>query len=161
MGTINFIKYQYNNSKNQKAYHKWYGRLVTRETLQTNDLCKHIQKHGSIYTADVVKGVVEKFISCFEELLLEGNKVKLGGLGTFYLSASCEGAESESDFTAANFKAIRMKFLSDQSKESEYTARLLKGKAKLKEYANIEPAEPGSSSGGGGSDPGTVQPDGD
>ena len=157
MGTINFIKYQNNNSKNQKAYHKWYGRLVTRETLQTNDLCKHIQKHGSIYTADVVKGVVEKFISCFEELLMEGYKVKLDGLGTFYLGAVTEGAESESDFTSANFKKIRIRFVGDQGKESEYKTLILTSKAKLREYQNYEPAEP--SSNGGGSDPGTVQPD--
>jgi len=155
MATINYIKYQNKNSKNAKAYQKWYGRLVTRETLSTNDLCKHIQKHGSIFTSDVVKGVVEKFISCFEELLMEGNKLKLDGLGTFYLSSSSEGAESESDFTAANFKAIRLRFLADQSKESEYTSRLLKGKAKLKEYQNIEPGE--SSGGNGGLTP--VEPE--
>ena len=130
---------------------------MARETIDTNDLCKHIQKHGSIFTSDVVKGVVEKFISCFEELLLEGKKVKLGGLGTFYLGSKSTGAESESDFSAANFKAIRLRFLADQSKESEYTTSLLTGKAKLKEYQNIEP---GTSSGnGGGSDPGTVNPD--
>ena len=50
-----------------------------------------MMKHGTIYTSDIVKGVVEKFINCFEELLLEGNKIKLDGLGTFYLSANTEG----------------------------------------------------------------------
>ena len=160
MATIKYVKYQNHNSHSPKAYHKWYGRLVAEETMSTSDLCKHIQMHGSIFTPDVVKGVIEKFISCFEELLLEGKKVKLGGLGTFYLGSVSEGAESESDFNASNFKKIRLRFLADQSKESEYTTALLTNKAKLKEYQNIEPAEEGSGS-GGGSDPGTVQPDGD
>ena len=155
MGSINFIKYQNNNSKNEKAYQKWYGRLVTRETLTTNDMCKHIQKHGSIYTSDGVKGVVEKFISCFEELLMEGYKLKLEGLGTFYLSSSTEGAESESDFTAANFKKIRIRFVGDQGKESEYKTLLMTSKAKLKEYQNIVPGQ--NSGGSGGLTP--VEPD--
>jgi len=132
MGKIQIRKYQAHNSKNEAIDGKWYGRIQADETLTTNDLCKHIQKHGSIFTSDVVKGVIEKFVSCFEELLLEGNKIKLGGLGTFYLSAQTTGADSESEFTADNVKSIRMRFLADQSKESEYTAMLLTNKAKVK-----------------------------
>ena len=79
-----------------------------------------MMKHGTIYTSDIVKGVVEKFINCFEELLLEGNKIKLDGLGTFYLTATTEGVADEKDFSANNVKAIHVRFLPDQSKESEY-----------------------------------------
>ncbi len=70
--------YKNNNSKNS-AYGKTYGRLVYHDTMSTSDLCRHMMKHGTIFTSDVVKGVVEKFIQCFEELLLEGNKIKLDG----------------------------------------------------------------------------------
>ena len=79
-----------------------------------------MMKHGAIYTSDIVKGVVEKFINCFEELLMEGNKIKLDGLGTFYLSINTEGVDDETKFSANNVKAIRVKFIGDQSKESEY-----------------------------------------
>ena len=79
MARLTIKKYKNNNSKNN-AYGKTYGRLVYVDTLDTSDLCRHMMKHGTIYTPDVVKGVVERFVMCFEELLLEGNKIKLDGL---------------------------------------------------------------------------------
>ena len=108
-----------------------------------------MMKHGTIYTSDIVKGGVEKFINCFEELLLEGNKIKLDGLGTFYLSASTEGVADEKDFSANNVKAIHVRFLPDQSKESEYTAKMLTSKAKFRSVTGE--AMPGAEEGGEGS----------
>ena len=63
---------------------------------------------------------------------MEGNKIKLDGLGTFYLSVSTEGVIDEKDFSANNVKAIHVRFLPDQSKESEYTAKMLTSKAKFR-----------------------------
>ena len=140
--------YKNNNSKNS-AYGKTYGRLVYHDTMSTSDLCRHMMKHGTIFTSDVVKGVVEKFIQCFEELLLEGNKIKLDGLGTFYLSINTEGVANEKDFTANNVKAIRVKFIGDQGKESEYATKMLTSKAKFRSVTGE--AMPGAEEGGEGS----------
>ena len=63
MARLTIKKYKNNNSKNN-AYGKTYGRLVYVDTLDTSDLCRHMMKHGTIYTSDIVKGVVEKFINC-------------------------------------------------------------------------------------------------
>ena len=139
--------YKNNNSKNS-AYGKTYGRLVYHDTMSTSDLCRHMMKHGTIFTSDVVKGVVEKFIQCFEELLLEGNKIKLDGLGTFYLSINTEGVANEKDFTANNVKAIRVKFIGDQSKESEYATKMLTNKARFRSLAEEEPGEEGGENNG-------------
>ena len=128
MARLMYKKYQNHNDK-LSCNGKTYGRIVHVDTLSTGDLCKHIQKHGSIYTSDVVKGVVEKFVCCFEELLLEGHKVKLDGLGTFYLTAKSKGEEKAEDFTAENFESVRVKFLPDQSKQSEYTSMVMRRKA--------------------------------
>ena len=148
MARLTIKKYKNNNSKNN-AYGKTYGRLVYVDTLDTSDLCRHMMKHGTIYTPDVVKGVVERFVMCFEELLLEGNKIKLDGLGTFYLSASTEGVADESKFSANNVKAIHVRFLPDQSKESEYTTKMLTSKAKFRSVTGE--AMPGAEEGGEGS----------
>ena len=139
--------YKNNNSKNS-AYGKTYGRLVYHDTMSTSDLCRHMMKHGTIFTSDVVKGVVEKFIQCFEELLLEGNKIKLDGLGTFYLSINTEGVANEKDFTANNVKAIRVKFIGDQGKESEYATKMLTNKARFRSLAEEEPGEEGGENNG-------------
>ena len=137
MARLIIKKYKNNNSKNS-AFGKTFGRLVHQDTLNTSDLCRHMMKHGTIFTSDVVKGVVEKFINCFEELLLEGNKIKLDGLGTFYLSAKTEGVSDETQFSANNVKAIHVKFLPDQSKESEYTAKMLTSKARFRSLGGEE-----------------------
>jgi predicted histone-like DNA-binding protein len=132
--------YKNNNSKSV-AYGKTYGRLVYHDTVNTSDLCRHMMKHGTIFTSDVVKGVVEKFIQCFEELLLEGNKIKLDGLGTFYLSINTFGVADEKDFNVNNVKAIRVKFIGDQSKESEYATKILTQKARFRSLGEETPSE--------------------
>ena len=139
--------YKNNNSKNS-AYGKTYGRLVYHDTMSTSDLCRHMMKHGTIFTSDVVKGVVEKFIQCFEELLLEGNKIKLDGLGTFYLSINTEGVANEREFNVNNVKAIRVKFIGDQGKESEYATKMLTNKARFRSLAEEEPGEEGGEGSG-------------
>ena len=140
--------YKNNNSKSV-AYGKTYGRLVYHDTVNTSDLCRHMMKHGTIFTSDVVKGVVEKFIQCFEELLLEGNKIKLDGLGTFYLSINTFGVANEKDFTANNVKAIRVKFIGDQSKESEYATKILTQKARFRSLGEGDPDEYNEGGGSG------------
>jgi len=147
MARLIIKKYKNTNEKNS-GFGKTYGRLVHQDTVNTSDLCRHMMKHGTIFTSDVVKGVVEKFINCFEELLMEGNKIKLDGLGTFYLSINTEGVEDEKDFTANNVKAIRVKFIGDQSKESEYATRMLTSKAR---FRSIEEEVTDEEEGGEGS----------
>ena len=148
MAKLRIKKYK-NTNEQSAAYGKTYGRLMLMDTLNTNDLCRHIMKHGTIFTPDVVKGVIERFVMCFEELLLEGNKIKLDGLGTFYLSVSTEGALSEEQFTASNVKAIRIKFIGDQSKESEYATKMLTNKAKFQSMGNESASESEEGENGG------------
>ena len=130
MAKLIIRKYKNNNS-DSPTFGQWYGRLVPQGTLHTDAICRHIAKHGSVYTSDVVKGVVEKFVNCFEELLLQGYKLKLEGLGTFYLSISTKGVAKAEDFSANDIKSVHVKFLPDQSKQSEYTAQMMKQKAEF------------------------------
>ena len=140
MARLKIVTYKNNNSKTT-AYGKTYGRLMHMDTLNTSDLCRHIMKHGTIFTPDVVKGVIERFVMCFEELLLEGNKIKLDGLGTFYLSINTEGVSDREQFTANNVKALRIKFIGDQCKESEYATKMLTNKAKFQSLGNESASE--------------------
>ena len=142
MARLQIVTYKNNNSKTT-AYGKTYGRLMHMDTLNTSDLCRHIMKHGTIFTPDVVKGVIERFVMCFEELLLEGNKIKLDGLGTFYLSINTEGVSDREQFTANNVKALRIKFIGDQCKESEYATKMLTSKAKFQSLGNESASESG------------------
>ena len=69
------------------VFGRHFGRVVHTETMDTEMLAQHIAEHGSPYTEDVVSGVLKKAEKCILEQLLDSKKVKLDGLGTFYLSA--------------------------------------------------------------------------
>ena len=81
-------------------YGKYYARLKSIETMSMAKMAKHISEHGSVFTEDVVEGVMKKFKTCLLEMLLESKKVKVSGLGTFYLTCECQkgGADKEEGF---------------------------------------------------------------
>ena len=132
MGTITIKRYQNKNEKLPKCYKKWYGKVVHRGTMSTDELANHIMKHGSVYTDDVVLGVTRKLMHCIAELLAEGYKVKLDGIGTLYLGASSTGVDEPEDFDVSRcITRIGVKFLADQSKNSIYTARVMRQSSTL------------------------------
>jgi predicted histone-like DNA-binding protein len=142
-------KYQNNNRENTKCYGKWYGRVVHVETVDLDGLSEHIQSHGSIFTADVVQGTVKKFVQCIIELLLEGKKVRLNGLGTFYLSIDSSGAESMEEYSAqTHVKKVRVRFRADQSDNSSYATSQLTRRAKV--TTNLPGSPSADDSGNGG-----------
>jgi len=119
-------------------YGKWYARLKSIETLSLTKLAKHIAEHGSVFTQDVVEGVMVKFRNCLLEMLLESKKVKIAGLGTFYLTAECTkgGADKEEDFNVnQHLAALHIRFLPDQAAEDNISSREFIKKA---EFVNVK-----------------------
>ena len=119
-------------------YGKWYARLKSIETMSMGKLAKHISEHGSVFTEDVVEGVMKKFKTCLLEMLLESKKVKINGLGTFYLTAECTkgGADKEEDFNVnQHLAALHIRFLPDQTAEDNISSREFIKKA---EFVNIK-----------------------
>ena len=155
------ILYEVKQNLNQYslAYGKWFARVKALETLNTRKLANHISEHGSIYTPDVVYGVLEKFRSCLLEMLLNSKKVKIEGLGTFYctLENQKKGALKKEDFNVnKHLKALHIRFLPEQAAEENISSREFLKKA---EFINIdsllmkeeEEGTEGSDSQGGGS----------
>ena len=50
-----------NQVRDSKMFGKWYPEAYVLQTLSTRALAKHIQKHGSPYTLDVIMGVLIAF----------------------------------------------------------------------------------------------------
>ena len=133
-----FYLLKQNNIKNSKIFGKWFAKGKTIETLNTRKLANHIAEHGSIYTPDVVFGVLEKFRSCLLEMLLESKRVKIDGLGIFFTTLENEkgGALKKEDFTPQkNLKALHIRFLPDQTTETNISSREFIKKA---EFVNAE-----------------------
>jgi predicted histone-like DNA-binding protein len=127
-----------NQNTSSSAYGKWYAQIKSLETLNTRKLANHISEHGSIYTPDVVYGVLEKFRSCLVEMLLNSKKVKIEGLGTFYctLENQKNGAAKKEDFNVnKHLKALHIRFLPEQTTEENISSRQF---LKQAEFINVD-----------------------
>ena len=131
MSKIIYDVYKNGNQYNS-GYGMYYGRIVHTETLNTRKLARHIAEHGSVYTQDVVEGVLTKAEACIVEMLFESKKVKLEGLGTFYLMAENKkgGVESLNKFNPkTSFSGLHIRFLPDASSESQLNSKDILAKA--------------------------------
>ena len=118
----------------------YYAKAVSTETLSLRDMSNHIASHGSPYTAAVIIGVLEAFRTCLVEQLLESKKVKVEGLGTFYVTiANKEGGEK--DLTKFNIATIaqglRLRFLPDASQEENLSSKEFLKKASFIDVATL------------------------
>ncbi len=162
MAKIIYEVYQ-NQNEHSSAYGKWYGRVKYLESLNTRKLATHISEHGSIYTPDVVYGVLEKFRSCLIEMLLNSKKVKIEGLGTFYTTLECKkgGALTKDKFNInSNIDGLHIRFLPEQEQEQNISSRQF---LKQAEFINVdsllkkEEDENGGGSGSGSENSGSEQ----
>ena len=118
----------------------YYAKAVSLETLSQRDMAKHISSHGSPYTVDVVMGVLEAYRNCLVEQLLESKKVKIDGLGTFYVTiANKEGGEKDlTKFNISNIaQGLRLRFLPDASQEENLSSKEFLKKAKFVDVATL------------------------
>ena len=154
-----FYLLKQNKVKNSKINGKWFAHGKTVEVLNTRKMAQHIAEHGSIYTPDVVFGVLEKFRSCLVEMLLESKRVKIDGLGTFFTTIENEpgGADKKEEFNVAkNLKALHIRFMPEQEQEMNISSREFIKKA---EFINVDAmgGEKKESTGGSGSGSGSNQ----
>jgi predicted histone-like DNA-binding protein len=116
----------------RKKVQKTYGKIIYRKTLSLDDMAEHIMKHGSVYTEDVVIGVITKLKTCMQEMLADGHKVKLDGIGTLYPTLTSEGVEDAKDYSPSeNITRVGIAFLADQSRKSMYKARSMRDAVSL------------------------------
>ncbi len=72
-----------NNNSSSKSAGLYFAYAKTLETMDNRKMANHIAEHGSVYTPDVIYGVLEKYRNCVVEMLLQSRRVKINGLGTF------------------------------------------------------------------------------
>ena len=154
------ILYEVKQNQNQynAGYGQWYAKVKALETLNTRKLANHISEHGSIYTPDVVYGVLEKFRSCLVEMLLESKKVKIEGLGIFYttLENQKNGADKKEEYNPSkHMKALHIRFLPEQTTEENISSREFIKKAEFVNVDSLLKAEETEGNGGSGSDSGS------
>lgn len=128
-------KYQ-NRNEDSKAYGKWYQRGLIISTLDTHDIAEHMVEHGSIYSADIIEGVLQQFYVCAAEQVFQNRRVKMTGLGTLYLGIESKGADEPSKATADKISAVRIKLLPDASEAAQLTGAKLRQRVKFTHTMN-------------------------
>ena len=150
-----------------EASASYYAQSVALETMSLRDMAKHITSHGSPFTVDVVIGVLEAFRSCLIEQLLESKKVKVQGLGTFYVTIANKdgGIKNLDDFNINTLATgLRLRFLPEGATEESISSKDFLRKASFVDVATLtkaktvedEETDENEVSGGGGNDNGNV-----
>ena len=160
MGTIEIKKVERKvivgkKGEQRQQVQKTYGKIIYRGTLSLSDMAEHIMKHGSVYTEDVVIGVITKLKTCMQEMLADGYKVKLDGIGTLYPVLSSKGVDNAKDFSANEaVTRLGISFLADQSKKSVYKASAMRQGATLSTqlYSELTETSPQPSPNGEGAE---------
>ncbi len=86
---------------------KVYAQVQTDQNISLAQFSKHISEHGAVYSRADVQAILLLAVDCLKEMLLDGKKVQLGELGSFYNSVKSVGADSASNFTANNITVLR------------------------------------------------------
>lgn len=108
---INYSVTMRANPVDLEAPKKAYAQAQSVQTLNINAFAKHIADHGCVYDRGDIANILTKAVDCMRENLLNGNRISLGELGTFGISLQSKGAETASDFTAANITAVNVSWL--------------------------------------------------
>ena len=106
---INYSVYMLPNQIDESQPAKAYAKAQVKEVMTFRQFVAHIAEHGG-HKRGQVKGVLSDMCACLVEQLLEGKKILLDDLGSFWLSLTSEGAESCEAFTAKNITGVRILF---------------------------------------------------
>ena len=72
-----------NENQQNSGYGKYYLEVARKPTLSLKGFAQHMVDHGSIYSRDIIEGVLRKITQCLPELISQGIPVQLEPLGTF------------------------------------------------------------------------------
>lgn len=87
---------------------KAYATAQCSEVINLKKFSAHIASHGTAYSRADIAAILTMAVDCLKENLLEGKRIILGDLGTFYVSLQSLGAASLKEFTAANITAVNV-----------------------------------------------------
>ena len=127
------------NTSNRSSFGKWYPRQVHTTTLGLDGLADYIHLHGSVYTRDIVHGMVMKLRDSIVELLEQGVSVKLEGLGTFYTTLEADGADSPDDYDVRrNLRGVHIRLLPEKRSYGRLTSQAFAERVVMRRRLTID-----------------------
>ena len=166
------------NSETEQAG-KTYARVDYKETLEVEDMARHMAEHNTAFSEGLITGILIDFVKCVREQVLNGNTVKIKNLAIFKATVEANPLETLYDADADKVASATIGTLAEGQKTGpavktvkllaqstgDFTREELKKDVKLswtdKAKAEIAAAKGGSSNsgdssqqGGGGTTPG-------
>ena len=126
------VNLRQNKNATATNFGKWYPEVDEKKPLDLKGFCAHMTKHGKLADYQMVELVVKQVVECLKELVLQGQPVKLEGLGTF--GPSIEGKKNGAVSVKAAMEAgldtliegVHMNFTPENTKGEKLTSRALK-----------------------------------
>ena len=97
---------------------KAYGTAQVNEKLNLSKFAAHIASHGCAYDRADIAAIITKAVDCLREMMLAGNKVTLGELGSFHVELATEGQKKTEDFNASCIKDVNVRWTPGKSFKS-------------------------------------------
>ena len=136
------INLRQNKNARNAGYGKYYPEIDTQTTLSLRGFAKHMSDHGSIYSLDIIEGVLKKITQCLPELISQGVPVRMEPLGTFVPTCDVEKpilnipAMENADPNEV-VKGVHIRFLPYGVEDDNITSRRFKQEFCSLEFRNI------------------------
>jgi len=122
-----------NKNTKSAAYGKYYVEADSKEPLNLKGFARHLSEHGRIVDYSLAVLVLQNIVICLKEMAVQGQPVKLDGLGTFTPSLESDGTKAAVSVQAALdeglenlIKGVHLRFIPENSKGEKLTSRALK-----------------------------------
>ena len=126
------VNLRQNKNQTSQGFGKWYPEVDEKKPLDLKGFCAHMTEHGKLADYQMVVLVVQQVVECLKELVVQGQPVKLEGLGTFgpSLESVKSGAVSVEAAMATGMgnliEGVHMNFTPENTKGEKLTSRALK-----------------------------------
>ncbi len=148
-----FMKHSYLGEIAERFYLK--QEAGTSRLYTGRDLANNIQEISALSASDVTH-TTDILMTELRKVLVRGDRVKIDGLGTFYMTLSCEGTESEDELTVRHIKRVNIRFLPDKALKLVNNSL-----ATTRSDNNVSFAIKGDAAANSGNNPGGTGGDGD
>lgn len=131
----------------------------TSKVYDLATLAANIESLGALSAEDVMH-VLQSFVREIKTVLKRGDRVRVDGLGTFFISLTCPGVEEEKKCTVKSIKRVNIRFKVDNTlrlvNDSTATTRSAPNNVQFAVKGETPEDEGGGSGSGGGG--GVVDP---
>ena len=124
------VAFKKNDNQYNAGYGQYYPEAYSGTTLSLRGLIERVAFDQSVYSRDIIEGVITKLRDCMVELLESGQPVKWDGLGTFTPTVeSTKNGVSKADMQAGkanvgqDVSGIHIRFIPENAKGEAITSR--------------------------------------